>query len=860
MKNLLARLLLWQKFAVLGGLAMVLCAVPLAMLLRAEFSTLSSTRLEMDGVGPIRQTHALLRSTEMRRLALVQLASSDEAVRRLAPAGDAGFAAAYASVEKTVSGITGDDEISMHWSALTKANQEVAALGTIDESKLDAAMFQLEVMLQNGRDLQEHLADHFGLTLDPAADGYFLQAAAVVDAALTTDALTELHADSQRLLVGAGGNAEGLAEAAATLRTLNNVQRHYTSQTEKVVSADPALASTVGVLAKKAEQAQQAAVKLATEVLRPGASRSSNALDAHQVFAPAVQAQYQLVDQLHESLQASLLAREKAQLNQIITLSSVVVLLVLCGLGFSVLIVRSVTVPIADAVAAAQAVGAGELDHPIPLDHGRSEASRLLQSLARMQAELKERIDRDARIAAENLRVRQALDTSSTNMMIADANGDIVYMNRAVQQMLQRREGLLRNALPGFNASSVMGQSFDNFHRNPGHQRNLLSQVSGEHRSSFEVAGLSFALTANPINDVQGLRIGTVVEWTDRTDEVAAEREIGAIVEGASRGDFAARVDTDGKQPFFATLGGLFNNLLDTVSQTIVEVRAAAEQLTSASAQVSSTSQMLSQSASEQAASLEQTTASLQEMSSSVQQNSDNAKQTDSMATKAAREATEGGEAVVRTAAAMRQIATRISIIDDIAYQTNLLALNAAIEAARAGEHGKGFAVVAAEVRKLAERSQVAAQEIGTLATDSVQQAEKAGTLLAEMVPSINRTSELVQEIAAASAEQAGGVSQITSAMDHLNGATQQNASSAEQLSATAEQLSAQAAQLQELMAFFQVADDEASTPGAQRAAATGTVAHTQAARPRAVSSRKRTPSSSAPLGEMVDEGSFAPF
>ena len=158
--------------------------------------------------------------------------------------------------------------------------------------------------------------------------------------------------------------------------------------------------------------------------------------------------------------------------------------------------------------------------------------------------------------------------------------------------------------------------------------------------------------------------------------------------------------------------------------------------------------------------------------------------------------------------AAMQSIAARISIIDDIAYQTNMLALNAAIEAARAGEHGKGFAVVAAEVRKLAERSQVAAKEIGDLASSTVKQTETAGQLLAQMVPAIAKTSDLVQEINAASEEQATGMQQINQAVAQLNAVTQQNASASEELAATAEEMNAQATALQDTVSQFKFAQD----------------------------------------------------
>jgi methyl-accepting chemotaxis protein len=500
-----------------------------------------------------------------------------------------------------------------------------------------------------------------------------------------------------------------------------------------------------------------------------------------------------------------------------------------------------------------------------------------------------------ASAATFNLRIRNSLDSLPANVTVSNAEALLVHATPPAKALLKLIAG------PGFDADAFYGNKLSSLFTHADAAAQFDRAVKTGETVEMEIAGRKLRLQARPVLDAAGQAIGRVTQWFDRTDEIAAEEEVAAIVAAAGAGDFSQRLKTQGKTGFLEVISvgmneliatseqgltdvaellkafaegdlthrierdyqGLFgqvktsgNETAENLTRVMGEVRAAADALTGAANQVSATAQSLSQAASEQAASVEETSSQIDVMSASISQNSDNAKVTDGMATKASKEANEGGAAVSSTVTAMKQIAAKIGIVDDIAYQTNLLALNAAIEAARAGEHGKGFAVVAAEVRKLAERSQEAAKEIGELASNSVTTAERAGKLLDEIVPSIQKTSELVQEIAAASTEQSESVVQIGGAMGQLSKATQQNASASEELAATSEELSGQAEQLQQSVAFFKTGDDAPQVRNRHAVRQEPTAAERRATAPRLMASV--TPAQV--RGGAVGGGNFKPY
>jgi methyl-accepting chemotaxis protein len=468
------------------------------------------------------------------------------------------------------------------------------------------------------------------------------------------------------------------------------------------------------------------------------------------------------------------------------------------------------------------------------------------------------------READENLRIKIGLDNVSASVVIADNDLKIIYLNNAAAKLFRDSEVLIQKELPHFKSTKLIGESIDLFHKNPAHQRELLSNLKGAFTAKIEIGGLTLAAVASSVINEKGEHLGTIAEWYNRTEQVIIEKEVSVVVNAAAKGDFTQRIDEAGKSDFILLLSQSINNLVGTCSnglneivtvlnslskgdltQTIngeyqgtfqqlkddanltvgslkdivQQIHDATDSISTGSKEIAAGNNNLSHRTEEQAASLEETAASMDELTATVRHNAENAKEANQLAIDASKIAERGVEVVSQVVRTMedindssRKIGDIISVIDDIAFQTNILALNAAVEAARAGDQGKGFAVVATEVRNLAQRAATAAGEIKGLISDSVGKVVggtklvvHAGETMGEIVTSIRGVTMMMAEITNASTEQSQGIEQVNQAVGQMDEVTQQNAALVEQSAAAAEALEDQARNLMVSVSHFKL-------------------------------------------------------
>jgi len=435
--------------------------------------------------------------------------------------------------------------------------------------------------------------------------------------------------------------------------------------------------------------------------------------------------------------------RATVQKEQTITFWGTLLLILLAIGGLIAWITRSISVPLEAVVEAMNVLEKGEIRHVEQTMGG--EIGDLVESLEIFQKQ-----------TAETFMLRQVVETSPQATMIADKDTLVVnYMNPAALALFQNIQGFL--PCP---AANIVGSCIDIFHKNPAHQRGLLSATNNfPHYGSFVADDRSIEFSAYALHNSAGQWESIMVSWDDVTEQVALADD------------------------FESSVGVVVEEMITAATQ----MQASSEALSAMAEESTHQAESVADGATEANHNVTNVASAAEELSASIAEISRQVDSAVDISAQAVVEAEETNQTVEKLSSVSEEIGQVVRVITDIAEQTNLLALNASIEAARAGEAGRGFAVVAGEVKELANQTARATEQISTQIQAIQRESTGAATAIGKIGETIQEMNSINQSIAAATEEQNNATREIAQSVQYASDATMRVTEAIDGVSSAAE-------------------------------------------------------------------------
>jgi methyl-accepting chemotaxis protein len=449
------------------------------------------------------------------------------------------------------------------------------ALRTTRFTNLEDSITAHQAFVEKLADLRTYIATEWGMVLDPVAESYY-----ALDIAVSKIPDIENQVGGTRALLAGASIGNG-----PTPVMREQMMRHATLIEDRIASVRGGLEVITAKMADdpvaKADFGKVGsawAERLGTWIrsVEKAAIQDRSTPAEFRALAESGEGIPEDLDRVHDTMMGATSALMDSRSGGVLKGMLIGLALVLALGASAVHLSHSLSWRIIGAIKRLRAITAriatGDFTNQID-STGQDEIAQLFGAIDQMQVQLRDDFESRKRYTAEIRRMSGGLAATSASVMIADSGNNIIYLNDAAKKMFGDIESELRKDLPAFSVDKLIGQNIDVFHKNPAHQHRLLDRLTGSHPARFIAGGRHISFTASPIFGDAGERLGTVVEWVDRTAAVNSEKEIDAAVEAFLKGDLTHRVSEDGKAGFYELIAKKMNVVIGAMAEIAGDVQ-----------------------------------------------------------------------------------------------------------------------------------------------------------------------------------------------------------------------------------------------------------------------------------------------